>query len=301
MENPGRMPWIWRREVALCLLLVTSIPALAVAPDYWGLDLEFDAVGGIHHLGDPYFSASGVAIGPRHALTARHVGGTRFTVAGEMHTWIQRHNHPVYDLSVLEFGEDLPTWIRIADSSTVGATLTMVGYGGTGWVNAAGDGYDIDPTRDSTRRKANSALDFKWRDPNSDVPHLMSYLVEDGCAVAVGGDSGGGWFIDGELVGVTSAFFSTNQNLPYYGFASQNGGVPYFGTAAIDLTDPSVKDWLATIVWAGDLDGDGDVDQLDLGILLAAYLINGNGDLDGDGDTDQADLGILLANYGRGA
>ncbi|MCK4872145.1 MAG: hypothetical protein KAS72_05435 [Phycisphaerales bacterium] len=48
----------------------------------------------------------------------------------------------------------------------------------------------------------------------------------------------------------------------------------------------------------GDLDGDGDVDQADLGILLAAYGLNGTGDCDGDGDTDQADLGILLANYG---
>ncbi|MCK4873768.1 MAG: exo-alpha-sialidase [Phycisphaerales bacterium] len=48
----------------------------------------------------------------------------------------------------------------------------------------------------------------------------------------------------------------------------------------------------------GDLDGDGDVDQADLGILLASYETNDGGDCDGDGDTDQADLGILLAQYG---
>ena len=48
----------------------------------------------------------------------------------------------------------------------------------------------------------------------------------------------------------------------------------------------------------GDLDGDRDVDQADLGILLAAYLQSDGGDLDGDGDTDQADLGILLSMYG---
>ncbi|MCK4874133.1 MAG: hypothetical protein KAS72_15525 [Phycisphaerales bacterium] len=47
----------------------------------------------------------------------------------------------------------------------------------------------------------------------------------------------------------------------------------------------------------GDLDGDGDVDQADLGILLSAYGLGDGGDLDGDGDTDQADLGILLGNY----
>ncbi len=48
----------------------------------------------------------------------------------------------------------------------------------------------------------------------------------------------------------------------------------------------------------GDLDGDGDTDQSDLGILLASYGVDGGGDLDGDGDTDQSDLGILLADYG---
>lgn len=48
----------------------------------------------------------------------------------------------------------------------------------------------------------------------------------------------------------------------------------------------------------GDLNGDGKVDQQDLGILLNAWNASALGDLDGDDDTDQADLGILLANYG---
>ncbi len=50
----------------------------------------------------------------------------------------------------------------------------------------------------------------------------------------------------------------------------------------------------------GDVDGDGDTDQSDLGVLLASYGIGGGGDLDDDGDTDQSDLGILLADYGCG-
>jgi hypothetical protein len=48
-----------------------------------------------------------------------------------------------------------------------------------------------------------------------------------------------------------------------------------------------------------DLDGDCDVDQADLGALLAAYNQDDGGDIDGDGDTDQADLGILLSEYGN--
>ncbi|MCK4874184.1 MAG: hypothetical protein KAS72_15790 [Phycisphaerales bacterium] len=46
-----------------------------------------------------------------------------------------------------------------------------------------------------------------------------------------------------------------------------------------------------------DLNDDGQRDQADLGILLAAYGIDGEGDCDGDGDTDQADLGVLLSFY----
>jgi hypothetical protein len=57
---------------------------------------------------------------------------------------------------------------------------------------------------------------------------------------------------------------------------------------------------LATATCPGDLDGDGDTDQSDLGILLASYNVDGGGDLDGDDDTDQSDLGILLADWGCG-
>jgi len=55
----------------------------------------------------------------------------------------------------------------------------------------------------------------------------------------------------------------------------------------------------------GDLDGDNDTDETDLGILLADWgcddPVNGcAGDLNGDDRTDQADLGILLADWGCG-
>jgi len=56
-------------------------------------------------------------------------------------------------------------------------------------------------------------------------------------------------------------------------------------------------------VGPGDLNGDGCVDQEDLGILLADWGCTGGdcpGDCDDDGDTDQEDLGILLAHWGEG-
>jgi hypothetical protein len=66
---------------------------------------------------------------------------------------------------------------------------------------------------------------------------------------------------------------------------------------------PDMAAAAAAIPLAGDLDGDGCVDQADLGILLADWGCTGGncpGDCDDDGDTDQADLGVLLAQWGTG-
>ncbi|MCK4873713.1 MAG: FG-GAP repeat protein [Phycisphaerales bacterium] len=51
--------------------------------------------------------------------------------------------------------------------------------------------------------------------------------------------------------------------------------------------------------WLCDLNGNGEVDQSDLGILLGWYGAGAGGDIDGDGDTDQSDLGMLLSAYGE--
>ncbi|MGP1347450.1 MAG: S8 family peptidase [Phycisphaerales bacterium] len=53
----------------------------------------------------------------------------------------------------------------------------------------------------------------------------------------------------------------------------------------------------------GDVDGDGDVDSDDLGIVLGAFGCSGGGcagDVDGDGDVDSDDLGVLLGGFGCG-
>ena len=49
----------------------------------------------------------------------------------------------------------------------------------------------------------------------------------------------------------------------------------------------------------GDLDGDGDVDGADLGLLLGDFGISGPSiaDLNHDGRVDGADLGILLGAW----
>jgi len=50
----------------------------------------------------------------------------------------------------------------------------------------------------------------------------------------------------------------------------------------------------------GDIDGDGIVDGVDLGLLLNAWGQPGPADINGDGIVDGADLGILLSNWSGG-
>lgn len=47
-----------------------------------------------------------------------------------------------------------------------------------------------------------------------------------------------------------------------------------------------------------DLNGDGDVDAADLGLLLAGWGLGGATDINGNGTTDAADLGLVLAAWG---
>jgi hypothetical protein len=73
--------------------------------------------------------------------------------------------------------------------------------------------------------------------------------------------------------------------------------------AAVTLAAPTFSFTVAGGL-IGDLDGNGCVDQSDLGVLLADFdcQLPGPcpGDVDGDGDTDQGDLGAMLANFGLG-
>lgn len=223
-----------RPILLISLFAASALRAVAIVPDN-GPDSDFTFVGQVG-------GASGVAIGVRSVITAKHVGGMSFTVGGSTFNAVSRINHATYDLSVLNFDTDLPGFYSIADTSSIGSTLTMVGFGQTGVENATGTGYAITGGA-GTRRKGDNALHGK-QFVTDFGPSLLSFLEFSGEAAVANGDSGGGFFMGGELVGVNSFIFTTNENLPAYGFASVNGGTPYFGSGAIDLTDPGVRAWV---------------------------------------------------------
>ena len=123
-----------------------------------------------------------------------------------------------------------------------------------------------------------------WNNPDTGVDTGIflndTLLVQEGVTV-----------IDGQVVGPIARLEDCLR-------ASDNGRYIIFEATLADGTNGA---FLIEIGCAGDLDGDGDTDQADLGILLADWGCTGGdcaGDLDGDGDTDQADLGILLADWG---
>lgn len=124
--------------------------------------------------------------------------------------------------------------------------------------------------------------------------------------------SGGNYWDDfdepGE--GAYDSYHGPNQNLNGSdGIVDQgppDGGLNPYNISGGSNQDmyPLTKPWLYV---PGDCDGDHDVDQSDLGILLAAwdsYPGDDNwderADFNGDGHVYHSDLGILLANWGYG-
>ena len=88
--------------------------------------------------------------------------------------------------------------------------------------------------------------------------------------------------------------------------AQETTGTDKYRIIADDSVRPAqiTPDPMLIIRLPGDVDGDGQINQADLGRLLASYLLPADdpfydpaADMNGDNNVDQTDLGILLAHF----
>lgn len=224
-------------------------------------------------------TASGVAIGPRTVLTARHVGEGTFWLGDQSFTVVNAVRPPDaphpdggspsrVDLILINVDRDLPGWYRIADRVRAGARGIYVGYGGSGRVLGTGASYGIFAPAIGTRRAAPSPpLKGKLFVPGIGWT-LYDELVTPGQGILVSGDSGGGYFVGGRLAGINSFNYNDSQVgsnpavYPDFGFASANtagytdsagtaipAGRPYCGSGTVDLTRKEIRAWIATNSW----------------------------------------------------
>ncbi|MFG0252250.1 MAG: dockerin type I domain-containing protein [Phycisphaerales bacterium JB038] len=140
--------------------------------------------------------------------------------------------------------------------------------------------------------------------PDGVAAEVFYTVPDDPLVVGVSAGSGGGDAFD--IAWAIDPVTLQPANLDGFDFIRLSTAVAYdpdptFGEKSAEIG--GVADVRSAGV-PGDVNGDGVVDQSDLGLLLAAYdsgpgdpQWNEAADLDGDGWVGQPDLGILLANY----
>ena len=212
---------------------------------------------------------SAVAIGPHSVLTAGHVGAGDFALGNDVYHLTSTQIAPDWkrndvDLRLVTVAEELPGWYAVANSVKKGASMTMVGYGATGVVNAVGNAYV--PTGGGSRYAGANVISSR-ETTAGEGPTLRAMLDGPGDSVLMGGDSGGGWFVNGQLVGISAFTFTKSAGKSADGWAR----TPYFGSGAVDLTNGVLNGWLdgvvATDLASTALDGSPDDDSSgDVGI-----------------------------------
>jgi FG-GAP-like repeat/FG-GAP repeat len=207
--------------------------------------------------------------------------------------------------------DDLAVWFNQGDATFSHAATYALGKRSRG-VSAG----DVDGDQDIDLAVTADGLMLFLNDGNGALTLAGSYLASQDAASSLMADLNADGFAD------VFSQHGHNRIAVLFGAADGQLSEPaYFGVACatwlatatdfnldgkIDLAVADKRDSLLAILpnilpdaCLGDLDGDRDIDQNDLGILLAAYEVDDGGDIDGDGVTGQPDLGLLLANFGR--
>ena len=93
--------------------------------------------------------------------------------------------------------------------------------------------------------------------------------------------------------------YTISQHDTDYEVCVDNGKVVFYTDAVLGNGVSHTRDWMYTVEiepW-GDLNGDGDIDGEDLGMMFASWGLDGPADVNSNGIVDGEDLGILLQNW----
>lgn len=243
------------RKTLVVLLAVSPIAAHAIMDSTStvnpGLaDTTYSWVG---HMSN----ASAVAIGAHTILTAGHVTAGDFVLDGVSYRMVSSTTAPnvggsAVDLRIVQVEDVLPGWYDLGTKVANKSAITMVGYGNGGVVNASGTGYNISGF--GIRHAGDNQI-TKHTTVKGQGPVLLSMLDHAGDSVVAGGDSGGGWFSNGQLVGISDFNFSNDPNRAKFGWDKN----AYFGSGAIDLTNKKIAQWVSGQIQAGNQIGGGGV------------------------------------------
>ena len=278
--------------------------------------------------------ASGVAISPKHFITAKHFSGyTTFTLGGVSYDYTSVISDPNSDLRIVEIEGMFPTWAPLYTSSDeVGREAVIVGRGlprdgvvhiggeDKGWYWATSGPH---PLRWGTNVvTATNSFNGDYVGPVLTAEFDTDAGVNE--AHTTGLDSGSGLFIkdgdDWKLAGINwlvdsyhtgnpnnqftaaiydvSKLYVSNYNNDSFYYNPPDWPGKFYATRI-----SSQIDWINNLLpLMGDLNFDDNVDWYDYTTLRANFGLTGqmwdSGDMDGDGDVDWDDYSALRANYG---
>jgi hypothetical protein len=252
--------------------------------------------------------ASGVMVGPREVVTAKHVvagvtdptavvfrldlpGGTVYLPVSQI------YQDPNADIALVMLASNtgLTGYSMYSNSNEMNKNVTLVGFGSTG----TGSTGSLNGDPRGTKRQATNVINGVGYSNGTDV---ISYTFDANGPITEGmityGDSGGATFITDTLGNLRLAGIhsSISQGQGHAG----SPALGQYGDTAYDIRMSTYSTWVARMV-PGDANGDGRIDIDDYNLWAGNYGKTGlglAGDFDKDGVVDGADYTILADDWG---